>query len=177
MFAGLGDELLVTGLGSRAWDLTARGDRGTTFPLWGVMGLAVSIGLGLALAQPERRVIVPTGDGELMMGLGSLATVAAAAPENLAILVLDNEQFGETGGQPGLSAQGVDIAAVARGAGIAETLVMTEAGQLEELRELLFERPGPALAVAKIAPGEDPRALSPHDGVELADRFRRALGV
>ncbi|MCP5368044.1 MAG: aldehyde dehydrogenase [Hyphomicrobiales bacterium] len=177
LFAGLGGELVVTGLGAPSWDLAARGDRDRTFYLWGAMGLAVPTGLGLALARPGERVIVVTGDGEVMMGLGSLATVAAAAPRNLAVLVLDNGEFGETGGQRGLSARGVDIAAVARAAGFAETLTVAGEDAVDDLRRLLFERPGPVLAVARIAPGEDAKVLPPKDGVVLRRRFRADLGL
>ena len=91
--------LIVAGLGAPAWDVTAAGDEALNFPLWGAMGGAVSIGLGLAIAQPTRRILVITGDGEILMGLGSLATVSIQSPSNLAILVLDNERYGETGMQ------------------------------------------------------------------------------
>ena len=90
---------MVAGLGSTAWDVTAAGDRPLNFPLWGAMGGAAMLGLGLALAQPARRVLVMTGDGELLMGLGSLATIAVQRPPNLAIVVFDNERYGETGMQ------------------------------------------------------------------------------
>lgn len=93
-----GDELLViAGLGSCAWDITAAGDRPLNMPLWGGMGAPVAMGLGLALAQPQKRVLVITGDGDMLMSLGSLATVAAQQPRNLAIVVVDNEKYGETG--------------------------------------------------------------------------------
>jgi thiamine pyrophosphate-dependent acetolactate synthase large subunit-like protein len=94
------DMLVVAGLGSTAWDVTAAADHPLNFPLWGAMGGAAMIGLGLALAQPDRRVLVITGDGEMLMGLGSLATIAVQRPANLAVVVFDNERYGETGMQP-----------------------------------------------------------------------------
>src|SRR5579862_2944030 len=100
--------LVVAGLGASAWDVAAAGDSPLDFPLWGAMGSAAMVGLGLALSQPSRRVLVITGDGEMLMGLGSLATIAAARPGNLAIVVIDNESFGETGGQPTHTASGTD---------------------------------------------------------------------
>lgn len=114
-----GQMLVVAGLGASAWDVTAAGDEPLNFPLWGAMGGAVSLGLGLALAQSSRRVLVVTGDGEMLMGLGSLATVAIQAPPNLAIVVLDNERYGETGMQTTHTAGDVDLTAVASATGIA----------------------------------------------------------
>src|SRR6187200_2382616 len=118
------DALVVAGLGSTAWDCTAAGDSPLTFPLWGAMGTAAMVGLGLAIAQPARRVLVITGDGEMLMGLGSLATIGVQAPRNLAIAVIDNERYGETGMQATHTAHGVDLAAMARAAGFiaAETV-------------------------------------------------------
>ena len=113
--------LVIAGLGSSNWDITAAGDRPLNMPLWGSMGAPVGMGLGLALAQPTKRVLVITGDGDMLMSLGSLATVATQMPENLAIVVLDNEKFGETGNQathtsprnngPTDSGAGTDLAA------------------------------------------------------------------
>ena len=100
ILAGADDNLLViAGLGSSNWDITEAGDRPLNMPLWGGMGATVPMALGLALAQPTKRVLVITGDGDMLMSLGSLATVATQQPENLAICVLDNEKFGETGNQ------------------------------------------------------------------------------
>jgi thiamine pyrophosphate-dependent acetolactate synthase large subunit-like protein len=172
-----GTALIVTGLGSPTWDCFAAGDHAEYLYSWGGMGLAVPTALGVALAQPGRRVVAITGDGEMMMGLGALAVVGDQAPENLAILVLDNEAFGETGQQRGLTAGRTDIAAVARGFGIAKTMTVTEQGKVGELAELLFQAPGPVLAVAKIAISEDPWALPEKDGATIAQRFRAALRV
>ena len=110
--------LVVAGLGSTAWDVTAAGDSPLNFPLWGAMGNAAMFGLGLALAQPKRRVLVLTGDGEMLMGLGSLATIGTQRPRNLSVVVIDNERYGETGMQRTHTAAGVDLAKVAKGCGI-----------------------------------------------------------
>src|SRR6204780_1182012 len=102
-----GDLLVVPGLGSATYDVAAAGDHGLNFYLWGAMGGTAMIGLGLALAQPERRVAVITGDGDMLMGIGSLATIGVKEPRNLAIVVLDNASYGETGMQPSHTAAGV----------------------------------------------------------------------
>src|SRR5207248_707823 len=105
--------LVVAGLGSTVWDITAAGDSPLSFPMWGAMGQAAMLGLGLALAQPRRRVLVITGDGEMLMGLGSLATIGVQQPENLSIVVIDNGRYGETGMQATHTASGIDLAAAA----------------------------------------------------------------
>src|ERR671925_2246064 len=117
ILADRGDMLVVTGLGSPTYDCAAAGDHPLNFYLWGAMGSAVTVGLGLALAQPRRRVLVVTGDGEMLMGLGALATVAVKRPHNLAIVVIDNEHYGETGMQRSHTSLGVDLAGIARVAG------------------------------------------------------------
>ena len=177
LLAQRGNTLVVPGLGSPNWDIFAAGDSPEYLYSWGGMGLAVPTALGIALAQPTRRVMAITGDGEMLMGIGSLAVVGDQAPKNLAILVLDNEKFAETGRQRGLTANRVDIAAAAKGFGIGKTLTVTEHSQLGELAELLFKTPGPVLAVAKIAITQDPWALPEKDGVAIARRFRIALGL
>ncbi len=170
-----GDALVVAGLGSPTWDLFAAGDRPENLYTWGGMGLALPTALGLALAVPERRVLCITGDGEIMMGIGSLAVVANQAPENLAILVLDNESFGETGQQRGLTAGPTDIAAIAAGAGISATMTVRAGNQVADLAQFLFAAVGPRLAVAKIALTEEPWALPEKDGATIARRFREAI--
>jgi phosphonopyruvate decarboxylase len=177
LLARRGEALIVCGLGSPTWDTFAAGDSPEYLYCWGGMGLAVPTALGVALAQPGRRVACVTGDGEMLMGIGALAVVADQAPGNLGILVLDNESFGETGRQRGLTAGRADIAAVAKGFGIAGTLTVTEQGAAAELADLLFRAPGPVLAVAKIALTEDPWALPEKDGAAIAHRFRAALGI
>lgn len=172
-----GDALVVPGLGSPTWDLSAAGDHPENLYCWGGMGLSVATALGIALAQPNRRVLALTGDGEMMMGIGSLGVVADQAPSNLGILVLDNEHFGETGRQNGLTGTRADLCKIAEGFGIAKTLLVSEESQLDELVDLLFKQPGPTFAVAKIAITEDPWSLPVKDGATIAHRFRVAIGV
>jgi len=169
--------LVIPGLGSATWDCFASGDSPEYLYSWGGMGLAVPTALGLALARPDKRVLCLTGDGEIMMGIGSLAVVADQAPQNLAILVLDNEHFGETGRQTGLTAHKTDLTAVAEGFGITSTFVATSHADLPALVKLLFHTAGPTLAIAKIALSEDPWALPEKDGAAIARRFQIALGV
>src|SRR5580704_1572490 len=109
-----GGLLVVTGLGSSTYDAGAAGDRPLNFYLWGAMGGAAMIGLGMALAQPNRRVLVLTGDGEALMGLGSLATIGVKQPKNLVVVVLDNQHYAETGMQPSHTRFGIDLVAVAK---------------------------------------------------------------
>lgn len=169
--------LVIPGLGSPTWDCFAAGDSPEYLYSWGGMGLAVPTALGLALAQPDKRILALTGDGEMMMGIGSLGVVADQAPANLAILVLDNEHFGETGRQTGLSANQTDLCKVAEGFGIRETMAVTEHGAVGDLAEFVFKAPGPVFAMAKIALSEDPWQLPVKDGAAIARRFRIALGV
>jgi len=165
--------LVVPGLGSPTWDCFAAGGSDDYLYSWGGMGLAVPTALGVALARPDRRVLCLTGDGEMMMGLGSLSVVGAQAPQNLSILVLDNEHFGETGRQPGLAGT-TDLCRIAEGAGIARTMLVTAMDQVPELCEMLFRTAGPSLAVAKIALSDDPLKLPEKDGAIIARRFQDA---
>lgn len=169
------DALVIAGLGSTAWDCTAAGDSPLTFPLWGAMGTAAMVGLGLAIAQPAHRVLVVTGDGEMLMGLGSLATIGVQAPRNLAIAVIDNERYGETGMQATHTAHGVDLAAVALGCGFASASVVREQRELEAACSNLLAADGPILVQVKVVAEKLPLVLPPHDGIVLRDRFRRAL--
>ena len=170
-----GELLVVSGLGAPSYDAAAAGDRALNFYLWGAMGGAAMIGLGLALAQPSRRVLVLTGDGEMLMGMGSLATIAAANAPNLAIAVLDNARYGETGSQHSHTGLTTDLAAVAAACGWSATTTARSMAEVEGLRERL--RREHLFAVLRIAPEEPPRHLPPRDGGYLADRFRRTLGV
>ena len=167
--------LVVTGLGSTNWDFTAAGDRDLIFPMWGAMGGAVPVGLGLALAQPKNQVLVATGDGEMLMGLGSLATVAVQTPTNLTIVVFDNEHYGETGMQLSATADEADIAAVANGCGIKTAVTINNDNELKKALPELFEIPGPSLWVIKVRAENLDFVLPPKDGAFLKDRFRRAL--
>jgi thiamine pyrophosphate-dependent acetolactate synthase large subunit-like protein len=175
LLAQRGDALVVAGLGSTAWDCTAAGDSPLTFPLWGAMGVAAMVGLGLAIAQPARRVLVITGDGEMLMGLGSLATIGVQAPRNLAIAVIDNERYGETGMQATHTAHGVDLAAVALGCRFASARMVRDAKELDAARVSLLAGDGPVLVQFKVLAEKLALVLPPHDGVALKERFRRAL--
>jgi thiamine pyrophosphate-dependent acetolactate synthase large subunit-like protein len=170
-----GDLLVVAGLGAPAWDCAAAGDHPLTFPLWGGMGQAAMVGLGLALAQPGRRVLVITGDGEMLMGLGALATIGVQRPSNLAVVVLDNERYGETGMQRTHTAHGVDLAEVARACGFAHAVRVADRAGVAELRGALYDRQGPLFAAVKVVAESPPLVLPPRDGVALKTRFREAL--
>jgi len=173
-----GDLLVVAGLGSPAYDLHAAGDHDANFYLWGAMGGAALMGLGLAQAQPDRPVLVLTGDGEQLMGLGGLATIAVAAPGNLTLVVIDNGHFGETGMQQSHTGRGLDLAAVAEACGIVETATVTDMAGVEALRTTLH-RPatGPRLFVVKVEARNLPRSLPARDAVFLKNRFRGHLGL
>ena len=164
--------LVVAGLGSTSWDITAAGDVPLNFPLWGGMGNAAMIGLGLALAQPKRRVLVITGDGEMLMGIGSLATIGVQQPKNLTVAVIDNERYGETGMQATHTAQGVDLAATAKARGFRNSRKILKA---QDFRKIVHETPGPNFLQIKVAADKLPLVLPPKDGVHLKDRFRKAL--
>ncbi len=174
VLAERGDMLVVAGLGAPAWDITAVGDRAENLPLWGGMGGAAMLGLGLALAQPSRTVLVITGDGEMLMGLGSLATIAVQAPPNLAILVQDNERYGETGMQETHTAHGVDLVAMARGAGFGRTMLVTQDAELPGLRAAIHA-PGCLFALAKVDATALDLVLPPRDGAYLQARMREAV--
>ena len=167
--------LVVCGLGSTVYDIGAAGDRPENFYLWGAMGGAAMIGLGLALAQPSRRVLVVTGDGEALMGMGALATIAAMAPANLSMVILDNGQFGETGHQRSHTGFGTDLAAVAAGCGWRTTVKIDDMAGVVALAPRLQAEP--LLAVIRISPADVPRFLPIRDGALLTRRLRDALGV
>ena len=138
-----GDLLLVAGLGSTAWDCTAAGDSPLNFPMWGAMGQAAMMGLGLALAQAKRRVLVITGDGEALMGLGALATIGVQQPKNLTLVVIDNERYGETGMQHTHTAHGVDLAGVARACGL-------KVVDLADSKSAIHAKDGPHFCAVKV---------------------------
>ena len=178
LLAGRGDALLVTGLGSPSYDAHAAGDRDDNFYLWGAMGGAALMGLGLAQAQPDRRVIALTGDGEQLMAMGALATIAVAAPANLTVVVLDNQHFGETGMQASHTGRGVGFDSAAAAMGFADTGVATTLAEVDRFAQRLgAPADGPRLFVLKIAAVNPPRSLPPRDAVFLKNRFRAALGL
>lgn len=171
-----GDQVLaVTSLGNPTFDVAAAGDTAQNFYLWGAMGGAVTFGLGLALAQPTKRVVVFVGDGEMMMGLGSLATVGVDQPKNLSIVVIDNGHYAETGMQPAHAGRGVDISGVARAACIEHAQTIVSEAQLEEFADVILKGKGPVLATVKVSTDSAPTCLPPRDGPYLRSRFREAL--
>lgn len=177
LIAAVPDALIVTGLGSASYDVFAAGDRDRNYYLWGAMGGATSIGLGLALAQPDKPVVVITGDGEQLMGIGSLGTIAAKQPKNLTIVVLDNGHFGETGMQRSHSSLGTDLVAVAKGFGIADAFSVDSAQACAEIAQGINARKQTSFVRVFIDANEPPRALPPRDGPYIKNRFRAALGL
>ena len=178
LLAERGDCVVVTGLGAPTYDVAAAGDNDRNFYLWGAMGGAAALGLGLAIARPESSIVVITGDGEMLMGLGSLATIAAQAPGNLTIAVLDNGAYGETGGQPSHTSLGADLAAIARGCGVAEAMHVATYAEIDALAPTLARPAGaPRFLVIPIDRSEPPRVLPERDGVILKARLRVALGL
>jgi thiamine pyrophosphate-dependent acetolactate synthase large subunit-like protein len=172
-----GDALVVSGLGTATYDVHAAGDRPDNFYLWGAMGGAALVGLGLAQAQPTRSILVITGDGEQLMAFGSLATIAVAQPRNLTIIVIDNHRYGETGMQLSHTGQGIDLAKVAAACGFARTATLDTMGAVEQLGRTLYHPPeGPRLFVIKVAADNPPRSLPSRDAVYLKNRFRCHLG-
>jgi len=169
------DELLITGLGAPTWDVASVSDHQNNFYLWGGMGGAVSTGLGLALAKPERRVLVFTGDGEMLMGLGSLATVAVQKPKNFAVIVLDNERYGETGMQKTATASGVDLSLVARGVGFHIARTIWTEDELSEASNEIYSAHGPVFYNIKVQPSDDPMVLPEKDGLTMKHRFKEQL--
>jgi thiamine pyrophosphate-dependent acetolactate synthase large subunit-like protein len=172
------DLLVVSGLGSSSYDVFDAGEHPGNFYLWGAMGGAAMVGLGLALAQPKRPVAVITGDGEQLMGIGSLLTIGAKRPGNLTIVVLDNGHFGETGMQVSHSGLGARLDVIASGAGLRSVTEITDINGIRDFRGSLQRIDGgPRLAMVRIATGHIERALPPRDGVYLKNRFRENLGL
>jgi thiamine pyrophosphate-dependent acetolactate synthase large subunit-like protein len=171
------DAIVVGGLGASTYDIAAAGDHARNFYLWGAMGGAVMIGLGLALAQPKLPVVVITGDGEMLMGMGSLATVGLQKPANLSIVVLDNESYGETGGQMSHTASAADLVGVARACGIADSRALDTLAEIEAFAPALQDvAVGPRFASVKIDAANLERVLSNRDGMFVLTRLRGALG-
>jgi len=172
------DLLVVTGLGSPTYDVHAAGDHDGNYYLWGAMGSAALIGLGLAQAQPDRTVVVLTGDGEQLMGLGGLATIAVSNPQNLVIVVIDNNHFGETGMQLSHTGHGLDLAAVARSCGFKDARVVRDMKGVEEIaRALHAPASGARFFVIKVKAENPPRSLPSRDAVHIKNRFRAHLGL
>lgn len=168
--------LVVTGLGSPSYDAHAAGDNDDYYYLWGAMGAAALVGLGLAQAQPERPVLVVTGDGEQLMGVGGLVTIAVAKPKNLTILVVDNGHFGETGMQLSHTGHGVELADIAKAAGFPDTGVLSTWDQVRAW-DVTGTGEGPRLYSVKVVAEDLPRSLPSRDAVFIKNRLRRALGL
>lgn len=172
-----GDMAVVAGLGAPNWDCTAAGDHPLTFPLWGAMGGAAMMGLGIAIAQPGRRVLVLTGDGEMLMGIGALASIGIQKPANLAVVVLDNERYGETGMQATATAGPVDLPAMAAASGFVETGTIGSDNEFKAALPRILTAAGPMFYTIKVKAENLPLVMPPKDGVTLKDRFRvAALG-
>ncbi len=170
------DFLIVTGLAGTAKDIAHLSDDGAhVFTMAGAMGAAVSIGLGLALAKPDRRVLVVTGDGELLMNVGTLATVSVMRPPNLALICVDNGHYGETGGQRSHTSLGVDLEAMAAAAGMPATRTVSKEDEIPAASRLLRESNGPAFVVLKVRPGDPPVYKRNMDAAACRVRFRAAL--
>ena len=177
LLAGRKDAIAVGGLGASTYDIAAAGDHDRNFYLWGAMGGAVMIGLGIALAQPKLPVVVITGDGEMLMGMGSLATVGLQKPGNLTIIVLDNEVYGETGGQASHTAATVDLVGVARACGISDARAIATMADIEAYAAGMQDvSSGPRFASVKIDSANLERVLSSRDGQFTVTRMRGALG-
>jgi thiamine pyrophosphate-dependent acetolactate synthase large subunit-like protein len=169
--------IAVGGLGASTYDIAAAGDHDRNFYLWGAMGGAVMIGLGIALAQPNLPVVVITGDGEMLMGMGSLATVGLQKPGNLSIVVLDNEAYGETGGQVSHTAAAADLVGVARACGVSDARAVTTMAEVEAFASSLQDvTGGPRFASVKIDAANLERVLSSRDGTFIVNRIRGSLG-
>jgi thiamine pyrophosphate-dependent acetolactate synthase large subunit-like protein len=175
LLADRGDALVVTGLGSPTYDAYAAGDHDLNFYLWGAMGGAAMAGLGLALAQPKRRVLVITGDGEMLMGIGSLATIACEAPKNLVIAVINNGHYGETGMQRAHTARGVDLVGMAKGAGFKSATTINSMAGVQRWLPECHDKTGPVFADIKVSADPAPMRLPLRDGTAIKYRFRTAL--
>jgi len=173
-----GDTLVVTGLGSPTYDVAAAGDHDRNFYLWGAMGGAAMTGLGIALAQPDVPVLVVTGDGEMLMGMGSFAAIAKQAPDNLSVIVIDNELYGETGAQETHTAAGADLAEIARACGVETAETITDMAGVERLAGTIHKPgDGPRVAVLKVARTPTQKTLAIREGAHNKARMRLALGL
>lgn len=172
-----GDLLVVTGLGSASYDCMAAGDHAFNCYLWGAMGSAATVGFGLAMAQRSRPVLVLTGDGEMLMGLGALASISQKLPPNLTIAVLDNGHYGETGMQLSHAGRGLELSRIAAACHFAWAGVVSDMANVRALRERIHAMSGTAFATIKVKAEDLPRTLPPRDGVHVKNRFRAALGL
>ncbi len=168
------EEAVVGGIGNTHFDLWASGQRAQNFYMLGSMGLAIPIALGVSLAQPQRQVFALEGDGSLLMQLGALGTVASVKPRNLAIFVWDNGAYQITGAQPTLTAKGVDLVAIARGAGLASSTWITDEAHFEALVDAGLAGDGPLFACAR-TDNQAPEGVTERDAVKIRSRFMESL--
>jgi len=166
---------VVPGLGSTTYDMASLGEKDSDFYLWGAMGGAAMIGLGLALAKPNLKVAVVTGDGEMLMGLGSLATIGVKRPSNLAIVVLDNRHYGETGMQASHTDSGIDLIGMAKACRFADARAAHTESDIDDTRRLLHSGRGPSFTQVHVKTDDVPRVLPIRDGHEIKRRFMAAL--
>ena len=170
-----GNLIVSTGLGSATYDVMAAGDHDRNYYLWAAMGSAAMVGLGLAMSRPQDSVLVVTGDGEMLMGMGALATIAVQAPKNLTIAVLDNGHYGETGMQRSHAGFGVELDKVAKSVNFDWTARITDMNAVRGLRQRIHANSGLNFATIKIDTAEELRVLPPRDGVYIKNRVRAAL--
>lgn len=172
-----GNLIVVTGLGSATYDVMAAGDHDRNYYLWAAMGSAAMVGLGLAMSRPQDSVLVVTGDGEMLMGMGALATIAVQAPKNLTIAVLDNGHYGETGMQRSHAGFGVELDKVANSVNFDWTARITDMNAVQDLRQRIHANSGLNFATIKIDTAEEVRVLPSRDGVYIKNRVRAALSI
>lgn len=170
-----GDAAVVTGIGNASHDVASAGDDDRNMYLFGIMGGAAMVAFGIAVAQPDRRVVVITGDGELLAGIGSLATIGVEKPKNLSIVVIDNQAYGATGNQHTHTARGVDLVGIAAASGFDHTALITDKAGLEAAIDNIYNQPGPYFAVVKVMAKSGSRVAVPNDGTRTSRRFRKAV--
>jgi len=174
MIKGRGDALIVTGLGSTCYDFGTE-DHPNTFYLWGGMGAAAMLGLGLALAQPARRVVVVTGDGEMLMGFGAFATIGAKRPANLSLVVIDNEHYSETGMQPTHTRRGISLEGVAKACNFPSAGTVYTESELAKAVPEIFGGTDLMFHDIKVNTTRYPMSIRLRDGAHIKNRFREAL--
>jgi thiamine pyrophosphate-dependent acetolactate synthase large subunit-like protein len=171
-----GNLLVIASIGSPTYDVAACGDNPRNFYIWSGLGCTPTVGLGLALAQPDKRVLIVTGDGDVLMALGSLATIGVKQPKNLAIVCLDNGHYSASGMQPSATKAGVDLAEAARACKLRVEAV-SDLSRADELRDLLHSGEGPLFIHARVDADNQPRVIPSRDGVAIKHRFMQAIGT
>jgi thiamine pyrophosphate-dependent acetolactate synthase large subunit-like protein len=169
-----GEILVVSGLGTATFDVAACGDHPLNFYIWSGMGCTAMVGLGLALARPDRRVAVITGDGDVLMGLGSLATIGVKQPGNLSIVVLDNGHYGATGMQASHTGAGVDLAGTAASCRFRHVVSVSKIDAAADVRTMLHTAQGPIFIHARVKADDQPRIIPSRDGYAIKHRFMEA---